>query len=265
MLKLSQARKLAQQYGFSSLVTLPTANAKLAKSVGYYNAGISLAPAKLSGYNMCVGSTPQCRLGCLAGTGRAEYLGTIKFARIARTKLYATNRQDFWRILEAELCQIDRAAKRLGINVAFRPNIISDQSWHKTLPQMFDMFKHWQFYSYTKVESKVRDAIGGKLPQNYHITYSWSERSNIAKVQEFLDSGINVAVPFYDIKTLKPCIPTQWRGIKVIDGDKSDLRFLDPKGVIVGLKVKLPKKKKDRIKRIKQAKGFFVGVIGDME
>ena len=27
-------------------------------------------------------------------------------------------------------------------------------------------------------------------------------------------------------------------GFRVIDGDKDDLRFLDPKGVVVGLKVK---------------------------
>jgi len=265
MLSLSHAKKLAQQYGFSSLVTLPAANAKLAKSIGYYNAGISLAPAKLSGHNMCIGSTPQCRLACLAGTGRAEYLDKITQARIARTKLYATNRKDFWLILEAELGKIDRTAKRLETTVAFRPNIISDQSWHQTLPQLFENFKHWKFYSYTKVESKVRDAIRGKLPENYHITYSWSERSNLLKVKDFLSHGINVAVPFYDKKTLKPCIPTEWQGIPVIDGDKSDLRFLDPKGVIVGLKVKLPKKQANRIKRIKKSKGFFVGVDNAME
>ena len=33
-------------------------------------------------------------------------------------------------------------------------------------------------------------------------------------------------------------LPKTWQGKPVINGDESDLRFLDPKGVIVGLKAK---------------------------
>jgi hypothetical protein len=33
-------------------------------------------------------------------------------------------------------------------------------------------------------------------------------------------------------------LPETFRGLPVIDGDKDDLRFLDPKGVVVGLKAK---------------------------
>jgi hypothetical protein len=34
-------------------------------------------------------------------------------------------------------------------------------------------------------------------------------------------------------------LPTEYLGYKVINGDESDLRFLDDKNVIVGLKYKL--------------------------
>jgi len=37
--------------------------------------------------------------------------------------------------------------------------------------------------------------------------------------------------------------PETWRGIPVINGDESDLRFTDPVGVIVGLRAKGDAKK----------------------
>jgi len=260
MLTLKAARDVARTYGFSSLITQPNANAKLAKSEGWYNAGITLAQSTLSGFNMCTGSTIICVKACLGGTGRAEFTPKIVMSRIARTKLFATDQKTFWSVLEPELWSIDRKAEKIGIPVAFRPNILSDQSWHLIFPQLFSIFCDWQFYSYTKIKAKVSAAIAGKLPDNYHVTYSWSERCDISYVRYCIENGINVAVPFYDKKTLEPTIPSEWKGFEVVNGDKDDLRFKDPKGVIVGLKVKLPKSKAKRIKRIKEADGFFVGV-----
>jgi hypothetical protein len=46
-------------------------------------------------------------------------------------------------------------------------------------------------------------------------------------------------------------MPKTFKGFKVIDGDKDDLRFLDPKGVVVGLYAK-GKAKQD-------ASGFVIG------
>ena len=256
----AQARRIKKFHNIGSLLTLPTANAKLAKSVGYYNAGISFAQASLSGFNVCKASTIQCRNACLGGTGRAEFTPNILQARINRTKLFAKNPDLFWKVLLPELYAIDRKATKLGVTVAFRPNILSDINWHISFPQMFEIFSHWNFYSYTKVKSKVSQAIAGTLPKNYHVTYSWSERAKIEDVRRYVAAGINVAVPFYDKDTLEPTIPTQWKGMEVINGDESDLRFLDKKGVIVGLKTKLPKSKVKRIKIIKESKGFFQGV-----
>ena len=56
---------------------------------------------------------------------------------------------------------------------------------------------------------------------------------------ELVESGQNVAVVFDEI-------PDTWLGLPVINGDEHYLRFLDPTtGVIVGLKAKGPKAKKD--------------------
>jgi len=239
---------------------VPQANAKLLKSVGWYNAGVSLAQADLSGHNMCPAFTELCKAACLGGTGRAEFTPSIDKVRINRTKLYATDLKAFWSILLPELHKVDRKATRLGVPVAFRPNVLSDQPWHLKLPQMFDIFPKWKFYGYTKVKSYVSAWCHGDLPENYHLTYSWSERSSLDYVRNVLECGMNVAVPFYDKNTLKPIIPSSWNGWKVVNGDVSDLRFNDPAGVIVGLGVKLPKNKKKAKARIEQSQGFFVGV-----
>ena len=99
MLTLKAAKAVANAHGFGSLITEPTANAKLLKSVGWYNAGISLAQASLSGFNMCPASTVQCRRACLGGTGRAEFTPPITEFRIKRTQLYVNHLDAFWSVL----------------------------------------------------------------------------------------------------------------------------------------------------------------------
>jgi hypothetical protein len=53
---------------------------------------------------------------------------------------------------------------------------------------------------------------------------------------ELLSKGFNVAIVFKLSKGGK--LPTTYKGYKVINGDETDLRFLDDKNVIVGLKYK---------------------------
>jgi hypothetical protein len=94
-----------------------------------------------------------------------------------------------------------------------------------------------------------------------HFTYSWSERSVFSDALSLTSQGINVAIPFYDCRTLEPCVPpVDWYGIPTIDGDRNDLRFLDPSGVIVALRAKLPKSLEKRRTVLRESNGFFVGV-----
>lgn len=241
MLSLIKTKEICRSHGFSTLITEPDANSKLAKSEGYYNCGISLAQAGLSGYNMCCASTPGCRSACLGNWGRAEFTPRILKARIARTKLYVSDPKMFWQVLEPQLWAIDRKAKKLKLPVAFRPNILSDQPWHSKFPQMFETFSHWQFYGYTKVKAYARQYLAGRLPPNYYLTFSWSERLSLVDARRYIKDGLNIAVPFFSAAKLSGQVPDVWNNIPVIDGDKSDLRFLDPPNVVVGLKSKLPK------------------------
>jgi hypothetical protein len=86
------------------------------------------------------------------------------------------------------------------------------------------------FYDYTKLANRRN------LPPNYSLTFSLSE-DNDKSAEQALANGLNVAAVFRKI-------PPTFLGRTVVDGDVSDLRFLDPSGVIVGLKAK-GKAKKD--------------------
>ena len=119
-------------------------------------------------------------------------------------------------------------ASKKGFVPVFRLNGTSDLSWEKYTvngQNIFELFPDVQFYDYTKV-------LGRKISQykNYHLTFSNAE-SNMLDVLEALKQGMNVATVFDKL-------PEVWRGRTVINADESDLRFLDPKGVICGLKAK---------------------------
>jgi len=67
-------------------------------------------------------------------------------------------------------------------------------------------------------------------PKNYHLTFSRSELNDV-ECDTVMRHGGNVAVVF-------DSVPDSFRGRPVYNGDDSDLRFLDPKGVWIGLKAK---------------------------
>jgi hypothetical protein len=76
---------------------------------------------------------------------------------------------------------------------------------------------------------------------NYQLTFSAAD-GNDADVYRAIAEGLNVAVVFGIKKT--EAMPETFLGLPVFNGDESDLRFLDPKGVVVGLYAK-GKAKKD--------------------
>ena len=67
------------------------------------------------------------------------------------------------------------------------------------------------------------------------MTFSRSEVNDLDSYRILKDGG-NVAIVF---KT----IPDTWNGFKVISGDDTDLRYFDPKNVVVGLTAKGDAKK----------------------
>ena len=199
-----------------------------------------LSPANTSGYSVCPFSTPECRKGCLATSGRTkveEYAGksVIKNARIKKTKLFFEQQTFFMDWLIAELISKQKKAKKDGYDFSVRLNGTSDIDWKNVYhngKNIFELFPNVQFYDYTK-----NPAIAENAPANYHITFSYTGyQKNVEYCKDLLSKGKNVAVVF-DVKDEKD-LPTTFMNYPVINGDLTDYRPLDGQGVVVGLKWK---------------------------
>ena len=227
---------------------LSTGNPKVLKgmSQGYNTYILHLAPANLSGYETCAKRTTGCTAACLnlAGRGgmfkKGETTNVIQQARIRKTKMFFEQRQDFMLALKKDIELAIKQSKKLGLIPVFRLNGTSDLAWEKydMIPgqNVFECFPDIQFYDYTKILGRKVKGIA-----NYHLTFSAAD-GNDADVYRAIAEGYNIATVF-GLKKTEP-MPETYLNRPVFDGDESDLRFLDPKGVIVGLYAK-GKAKKD--------------------
>jgi hypothetical protein len=214
---------------------LSTSNYKTEKGekLGVLTGILSLAPAAISGYEVCPRRSEGCTKSCLYTAGHGAF-STVQKARIERTKLFFEKRDAFLHLLKQDIKFIIRKAKKNNMIPAIRLNGTSDIEW--TRFGLMDEFFDVQFYDYTKVLNRLEK----EMPKNYHITFSKNEQ-NETECEIALNLGINVAVVF-DTKKGKD-LPIEWKGFPVYDGDSSDVRFLDPKGHVIGLMAKGQAKK----------------------
>lgn len=223
---------------------LSDANPKIQKGTakGFLTFIMHLAPGSLSGKNVCPGASAGCLFSCLNTAGRGRF-DNIQAARIRKTQWFFQDREGFMLQLVKDIKSGIRKAERLGLVPVFRLNGTSDIRWetvkvgsHKNI---FEMFPNTQFYDYTKLANRRN------IPANYHLTFSRSE-SNDHLLSEAMENGMNVAVVFSTKKgkDLPMYVPNGiYEPIPVVDGDETDLRFLDPAVSIVGLRAKGAAKK----------------------
>jgi len=248
-------------------------NAKTVKGDkgGVYETAIMyLAPASqaLMG-NVCpMAKMAGCEAACLSKAGRAAIFTSIEKARIAKTQRYFRDRAAFMAELVKDIEAFVKYCDRRGVKPAVRLNGTSDIQWevahpcyrtHKLVPygntswryaSIFEAFPEVQFYDYTKVYKRAYRP----LPANYALTLSYSEANPAyaaAVCQTAVDTGVNVAVVYRskahrdEIVDCAEMLDGDGRttlGRCVIDGDETDMRFTDPRGVIVGLYAKGPAK-----------------------
>ena len=206
---------------------------KSIKKGGYVGSILYLSPEKVSGLgNLCPFASEGCKAGCLNTAGRGTY-DSVQAGRLRKTKLFFQNKALFFSTLYEELCTLEHKAKREGKKAFVRLNGTSDIRWEAFTPHegknVFQAFPNIQFYDYTK---DIRKAVENTIP-NYHLTFSKSE-CNMVEVLQALNAGINVAVVFKGKK-----LPKTYLGRKVVNGDKTDLRFEEGnRGLIIGLTAK---------------------------
>ena len=215
-------------------------NFKTAKNLkaGWISAELSLAPANASGYNVCPNASPGCKAACIGWFSSRNVFQPARDAKIRKTKLFFEDRPEFMRLLVEDLEYLERKSKRDKLPVCIRLNCYSDIAWESIgfkegsdhWPHIMSKFPEFKFYDYTKL---LKRANRNMMPSNYHLTFSRSEVNHKYLVSFRHDyPAANIAVVF------SGPLPETYLSRKVINGDVNDLRFLDPKGVIVGLSAK---------------------------
>jgi hypothetical protein len=231
--------KTLESYGISYLGSVAqSAKMRMSYTNGTMTYCLYLAPADMSGYNVCPNSE-YCREFCLNGSGqnkcdqlsRGVEGSLINRSRIKKTKMFYEDRNTFMRLLIHELKKYQRRAAKLGMEFSVRLNGTSDLSPilfkdPETGKNLLELFPDVQFYDYTKVYSRIK--LMQQYP-NYDLTLSYNGY-NWADCERFLNEGGKVAVVFYDEK-----LPKSYHGFPIVDGNTYDMRYLDPASHIVGL------------------------------
>ena len=219
-------------------------NAKTIKGDGseYLTAIMYLAPWKTAKLlNVCANAElAACIDGCLFSSGRGQ-MHNVKSARIRKTEWFAKDRVSFMQQLVDDVRSFVAYCAKRGIQPCVRLNGTSDIRWElipvtlgeHTLGNIFLAFPQVQFYDYTKIANRK---ITHTTPNNYHLTFSYSNANPkyAQMVEQAISNGMNVAV----VWRTKHTIPARFLGLPTIDGDRDDLRFLDPKQCIVALYAK---------------------------
>ena len=201
---------------------------------GYITHILYLAPHKQNSKrrNLCTHASKGCATACLFNSGAARF-DNVQKGKINKTEYFLSDRKGFLSQLDKEIGKI--ALKNDGFKHVIRLNGTSDINWSKFKirddKNIFELYPQIQFYDYTKNHFMIER----NNHKNYHITFSMNE-INQEKCFELLKKGFNVAMVFAVINSKH--LPTTFKGYKVINGDEDDLRFLDDKNIIVGLKFK---------------------------
>lgn len=237
-----------------------TQNSKLKKNPVYNTWGLDLAPHKVSGYNVCqfAGVCAEVCVGLHSGLNK---MPAAKAAKIRKTKLFFEDRKNFLEQVHHDLNNLNKSKDPRKVCV--RLNVDSDLPWEIIDPTIFK-YENITFYDYCKSPARALKYVNGEMPANYHLTYSWSEKSDVRKVNKILSNGgrINMVLNIpYKKSNLLPIPKTVKIGTKTwktVDGDLTDERIPenDGKGKAVIVRAKF---KQARIQEFVD-KGFFVPV-----
>lgn len=212
---------------------LSTNNKKTIKGekLGYITYIMYMSPYTVNskGINLCSHASKGCSDSCLVGSGFGGMYSNVIQGRLNKTEYFLSSRVEFLYQLKSDIEKSIIKHKDKAI-VTFRLNGTSDIPFEKFKifdgKNIFEIFPDIQFYDYTKNYLRF-DKV---LPNNYHLTFSRSE-TNHTKSMELLKRGFNVAIVMNELVN-------NINGYEVINGDETDLRFLDKENVIVGLRYK---------------------------
>lgn len=230
---------------FEKFLSVDSPKAVKAGEFGYLNGINYIAPHKSGGFgNLCSHASNGCIALCLGEhSGQAAMSQTVRDSRKRKAEFFMKSRPEFMAEFARHIARLIRKAETLNLKPAIRPNGSTDIAFEgipvtidgETFPNLMAAFPNVPFIDYTKNPNR----FARKLPPNYYLTFSLSE-TNETIARNLLARGINVAAVFGS------GLPDTYLGRMVLDGDRHDLRHLDPKGgFIIGLSPKGNRAKRD--------------------
>jgi hypothetical protein len=186
--------------------------------------------------NVCRWSSRGCRSLCLGLHSGHHRLGMniwSQIAQVRRTRYMMRDPGGFMRTLDREIKSVRRASIRRGMDTAIRLDGTSDL-WIAGRTWIAAANPGCTFYDYTKQDPTCRP-----IRSNTHLTYSVGEsRRSWSIGSDYMDRGGCAAVVM-DRDTYARSVESGiYRGYPVLDGDASDLRYLDNPGHVVALSAK---------------------------
>lgn len=233
---------------FPNFFSTDSPKAIKSRKYGYLNAINYMAPADTAGVgNLCPHASAGCKALCLgwfsgqAGIAKDGQLNNARRSRIAKAKLFMSDRNQFVHEMVWGIERAQRKAAKDGLKLCIRLNGATDIGWEGIKLAEYSVFHHFphvQFVDYTKNLKRMLAFCEGKMPSNYHLTFSRSE-TNEDECYKVLQAGGNVAVVMSEEFKADRLQWAIYKGRPIIDGDLSDLRHLDPNfGVWVALSPK---------------------------
>ncbi|AHJ86453.1 hypothetical protein 40AC_90 [Mycobacterium phage 40AC] len=258
--EVTQARKvwaeLRESVGYkrsaAALLTSGASQQKLSKN-SLPSFGLMLTPERglmaaslrdvreafgLSGaFNLCPMASKGCAAACLSRSGQSG-MPAQQRAQAVRTAFLLSHPHEAGLIVGAEI----RTALHRHGSINLRLNTTSDIRWELIAPDMVSKLSSAGVLMYDYTAWSPSDRAESSA---YSLTYSAKEPAHTPDdyLKGILTSGGNVAMPFTTARG--EALPEAWHGFRVIDGDKSDERRNDPRGVIVGLRAKGHEWKRD--------------------
>ncbi len=190
--------------------------------IGFEAATLSLSAGAIAENGLCVNSKT-CESICVVNASGRGRFNSVRHSRDTMTTFLLANPEAFAAILKRDLL----ACIKRGVEFV-RLNVNSDVAWEKVFPWIADL--DIKAYDYSKRINRI-----GQVMPNYKVTYSVTQFTAESVIKRILARGDNVAAVF---AVKKHSTPDVWRGMPVLDGDVSDVRYTDLPGHIVGLSAK---------------------------
>lgn len=223
--------------GYANLLGTHIHKAELGVARGALNAIQYCAPEKESGivgFTSCAFASPGCAATCIKTTGHSV-TDMAQRARIKRTLRWFLDPVQASRDLGRELTALERRAERKDLVPTARLDGTSDLRFWAKVEGWED--RPTRFYDYTKRPPTTLHLDAYR--RGWGVTYSLNEDpSSVAFSRQWARRGVNTAIvvggPVGSTRPVAEAIAAElvrrgeFVGRPTIDGDRDDLRWMDP-------------------------------------